>query len=274
MGPGKNEVPNSPFDEADEHRPKEETRMDSGFFDMQTAKRIQQALLPKQPPEIPGYKMGYYYAPKKSVGGDYCDFIELDKKHLAIAVADVSGHGVSGALVAAQLRTFIRAEAERFTAPKDVVIRLNKMLYETMPRNVFTTMIYMLLEIRKQRVTYINAGHPPLVIKRAKSNQMEYFSHQSLPIGVDGGDRFKAKLAEARVSLGVGDMLVAYTDGITEAKNPYNEDFKDSFYKLLAETSNRPWQEMAWFIMGALHSWTKKETQDDDITLVSLRVTG
>lgn len=248
--------------------------MDSGFFDMQTAKQIQQALLPKQPPDIPGYKMGYYYAPKRSVGGDYCDFIELDKKHLAIVVADVSGHGVSGALVAAQLRTFIRAEAERQTPPREVVLRLNKMLHETMPRNVYTTMLYMLLETRKQRLTYINAGHPPLVLKRAGASRLELLAHQSLPVGVDSGDRFKAKLAEARIPLAPGDMVVAYTDGISEAQNQYNEQFRDQFYKLLLETSNRPWQEMAWFIMGALHSWTKKETQDDDITLVSLRVTG
>jgi serine phosphatase RsbU (regulator of sigma subunit) len=267
------EKPEQPPAGPEEGRSKAETRMDSGFFDMQSAKKIQEALLPKQPPEIPGYKMGYYYAPRKSVGGDYCDFINIDKKHLGIVVADVSGHGVSGALVAAQMRTFIRNELERRISPRDLMVKLNKMMHESTPPNVFATMIYMMLEIKKRRVTYVNAGHPPLALKRAKANTVELFEHQSVPVGVDKGDRFKAKLAEKRVSLGPGDLLVAYTDGITEATNAYGEEFAPNFYKLLLEHAPRQWQEMTWFIMGALHAYTKKEKHDDDITLVSVRVT-
>jgi sigma-B regulation protein RsbU (phosphoserine phosphatase) len=185
----------------------------------QEAQRIQQALLPKISPYIPGYCVSGFSIPAGAVGGDWYDFIQLEDGRWGIVLADVSGKGMAAALLMSATRGMLRSLAEACCSPSEVLTRLNRLLVQDLPSGKFVTLIYGVFDPKKGQLTFANAGHlPPLVLTKAGPKFVE--TEAGLPLGLGCGE-----FSESTIQLEPEARLVFYSDGITEATDPAGEEF-------------------------------------------------
>jgi sigma-B regulation protein RsbU (phosphoserine phosphatase) len=183
------------------------------------ARVIQQALLPKSSPSIPGFTVSGLSIPVGAVGGDWYDFIPMDKGRWGLVLADVSGKGTAAALLMSATRGILRSLAEAACTPGEVLTKLNRLLVEDFPAGRFVTMVYGVLDPAKRTLTFANAGHlPPLLVTGTSSQLLDV--ERGIPLGLGPGD-----FSEVEVKLPVGCRLVFYSDGITEAENPRDEEY-------------------------------------------------
>jgi sigma-B regulation protein RsbU (phosphoserine phosphatase) len=185
----------------------------------QEARTIQQALLPKSSPYIPGYVVSGLSVPARAVGGDWYDFISFPDGRWGLVLADVSGKGTAAALLMSATRGVLRSLAEACCTPGEVLTRLNQLLVDDFPAGKFVTMVYAVLNPADRTVLFANAGHlRPLFIDK----QGEHFldTERGLPLGLGCGD-----YSETQVTLSEASKLVFYSDGITEAENATGEEY-------------------------------------------------
>jgi phosphoserine phosphatase RsbU/P len=183
------------------------------------ARVIQQALLPKSSPYIPGFSISGLSIPVGAVGGDWYDFIPLENDRWGLVLADVSGKGTAAALLMSATRGMLRSLAEASCTPSEVLNKLNRLLVEDFPPGRFVTMIYAVLDPAKRIVTFANAGHlRPLLITPEGSRFLE--SDKGMPLGIGFGE-----FSEVEVPFPKGSGLVFYSDGITEAANHADEEY-------------------------------------------------
>jgi len=242
--------------------------------DLAIASEIQSNLVPKRMLKIPGYDISAYYRPSKEVGGDYYDFIQVDDDNEGVIVADVSGKGVPGSLVMTMARAFIRMEAERGRnpSPADTLMKANRMLAQDIKKGMFVTALYCILNKRTNEIRVASAGHNPLVVWRAASNNVELVNPNGIALGFDKGPVFERTVKEVTISLGHGDRIVAFTDGTVEAMNSANQEFGDDrFYALIRDLAPRDSNQMLNLIVKALDDHKGNAPQSDDITIVTLR---
>jgi len=185
----------------------------------QEARAIQQALLPKSSPYIPGFLISGRSVPARAVGGDWYDFISFPDGRLGIVLADVSGKGTAAALLMSATRGVFRSLAEACCTPGEVLSRLNELLVNDFPAGKFVTMVYGVLDPSSRRVVFANAGHlQPLFIDHEGEHVLE--TERGLPLGLGCGD-----YSETEVTLTEGSRLLFYSDGITEAVNSQEEEY-------------------------------------------------
>jgi len=197
----------------------------------QEARAIQQALLPKSSPYIPGYVISGRSVPARAVGGDFYDFVPFPDGRLGIVLADVSGKGTAAALLMSATRGVFRSLAEACCTPGEVLSRMNELLVNDFPAGKFVTMVYAVLDPATKNVVFANAGHlRPLLI----DNDGEHFleTERGLPLGLSCSE-----YSETEVTLSEGSRLVFYSDGITEAVNQDEEEY--GLYRL-AEHAVKP----------------------------------
>jgi phosphoserine phosphatase RsbU/P len=187
--------------------------------DAQEARAIQQALLPKSSPLIPGFMISGRSEPARAVGGDWYDFISFADGRWGIVLADVSGKGTAAALLMSATRGIFRSLAEACCSPAEVLTRLNQLLVNDFPAGKFVTMVYGVLDPQTRTVTFANAGHlQPLFIDEVGAHFLE--TERGLPLGLSTGD-----YSETSVTLSPRSKLIFYSDGITEAVNPAEEEY-------------------------------------------------
>ena len=185
----------------------------------QEARTMQQALLPKSSPYIPGFAVSGLSVPARAVGGDWYDFIPFPDGRWGLVLADVSGKGTAAALLMSATRGMLRSLAEACCTPGEVLTRLNQLLVDDFPAGKFVTMVYAVLDPSTRTVVFANAGHlRPLFIDQ----QGEHFldTERGLPLGLGCGD-----YSETNITLSEGSKLVFYSDGITEAENAKAEEY-------------------------------------------------
>jgi sigma-B regulation protein RsbU (phosphoserine phosphatase) len=183
------------------------------------ARVIQQALLPKASPCIPGFTVSGLSIPVGAVGGDWYDFIPMDQGRWGLVLADVSGKGTAAALLMSATRGVLRSLVEANCSPGEVLTKLNRLLVEDFPAGRFVTMVYAVLDPAKRTLTFANAGHlPPLLVAGTSAQFLDV--ERGIPLGLGPGD-----FSEVEVKLPLGSRLVFYSDGITEAENPTDEEY-------------------------------------------------
>jgi serine phosphatase RsbU (regulator of sigma subunit)/anti-sigma regulatory factor (Ser/Thr protein kinase) len=242
--------------------------------ELEVAKEIQRTLLPREMPVLEGYDLGDYYLAAKDVGGDYYDFIQVDRKHMGICVADVSGKGVPGSLVMTMIRTSLRGEARNNLSPAKVLGLVNEFVMDDMKKGMFVTLFYLVLDAHKREIRYACAGHDPLVLYRAATQKTYLLKPRGFPLGIQLSDRgqFARSLTEEKVHLSKGDILVAYTDGIIEAMNDRREQFgMDRFLSLVRQNHALTAKEFVQKVKEAVAAFTGEAPQFDDITLVAIK---
>lgn len=185
----------------------------------QEARTIQQALLPKSSPFIPGFAVSGLSISAGAIGGDWYDFIDLGDGRWGLVIADVSGKGTAAALLMSATRAMLRSLAETACTPSEVLTKLNRLMVEDFPSGRFVTMVYAVLDSTERTLTYANAGHlPPLLVESTGARFLE--TEMGLPLGIRHG-----MYSEATVPLGDHARVALYSDGITEATNAQDEEY-------------------------------------------------
>jgi sigma-B regulation protein RsbU (phosphoserine phosphatase) len=191
--------------------------------ELREARDIQQRLLPAALPRRPGWDLAAACEAAASVGGDTYDVIEADPTHLAVTIADVAGKGIPAALLAASVQAAVRSAVAAGLGPSDVCARVNRDLRAVLPDDRFVTFFIGLLDTTRAVLRYTNAGHnPPLVL--GADGHCARLSGGGMVLGLDADTRYE----ERRVALARGDVLVLYTDGITEAADGASEEFGEA----------------------------------------------
>jgi sigma-B regulation protein RsbU (phosphoserine phosphatase) len=237
-------------------------------FEMETAKGIQQSLLPEFPPRIEGFELAALNLPARQVGGDFYDFIPVSKDKWGIIIADVSGKGVPAALFMALSRTLVRANVADDTTASQAMQKANHLISQEAKMGMFVTLFYAVLDPQKRRLQYVNAGHnPPLAVKKS-SGDVILLRAKGIAMGVIDD----AVLEEKEIELDSNDIVVFYTDGITEAINGAGEQFGE---KRLIETINQNMDVSAKELIGRVKdkvfTFAQGQPQHDDFTLVVLK---
>jgi len=242
--------------------------------ELQVAQEIQQMLLPSDFPKVEGYEIASYYEAAKEVGGDLFDFVEVDEDSIGIIVADVSGKGVPGSLIMTMIRTAIRLESRGNKNPADVLAKVNHFVADDMKRGMFVTMFYIILDSRNREIHFASAGHNPMVLYRGSSKQTYYMNPSGFPVGIQLPDLnlFTRKIKTDSIRLREDDILVVYTDGITEAMNSKRELFREErFQESIRNNSHLDVGEFVKSINSELKGFTGGAPQNDDITFVAIK---
>jgi sigma-B regulation protein RsbU (phosphoserine phosphatase) len=232
------------------------------------AREIQASFLPKSNPVLPGFEIAGTTQSHDVVGGDYYDFIRVSEKRLGLAIADVAGKGIPAAILMAGFRMSLLAEIRNEFAIRAVMRKVNTIVYESTDRHKFVTAFYGLLDVRNKVLTFSNAGHNPPILRRADG---------SIELLVDGGVALgvlpEAQYEERPIALKPGDVLVLYTDGLSEAEAPSGEQFgtrriEDSIAHRAGSTA----QQILDGLVEDVLAWCDTRGPNDDLTLMVLRV--
>jgi serine phosphatase RsbU (regulator of sigma subunit)/anti-sigma regulatory factor (Ser/Thr protein kinase) len=236
--------------------------------ELEVARLIQQNFLPKELPELDGWRVAAYYRPARTVGGDFYDFIELRDGLIGLVVGDVTDKGVPAAMVMAATRSVLRAAAQRLLEPGTVLRRVNDTLCAEIPPNMFVTCLYGVLDPVSGRLRYANAGHNLPILER--DGDVSELRATGMPLGLMPGMTYEEKEA----TLEPGSNVLLYSDGLTEAHDAAREMFGTQRVRdRLA--SGRAVGELIGDLLAALDRFTGAEAeQEDDITLVALERTG
>ena len=224
----------------------------------QEARAIQQALLPKSSPYVPGFVISGLSVPAGAVGGDWYDFIPFPDGRWGLVLADVSGKGTAAALLMSATRGMLRSLAEANCSPAEVLTKLNHLLVDDFPAGKFVTLVYAVLDPTTSTVRFANAGHlHPLLIDRADVRFLDV--ERGLPLGLSCGD-----YSECQISLSQGSRLVFYSDGITEAADSRDEEFG---LTRLAEHAGKPGAS-AVSIVDDVRNYVNGSRLHDDASVV------
>jgi len=235
--------------------------------ELRVARLIQQTLLPKSLPDLPGYEVAAYYQPAREVGGDFYDFLDLEDGRFGLVVGDVTDKGVPAALVMATTRTLLRASAQRLDSPGEVLRRVNEVIVQDIPPNMFITCLYAILDSETGLLTYANAGHDLPYRRKASAGGAEELRATGMPLGLLPGMEYEEK----EIVLERGDSVLFYSDGLVEAHDPQREMFGFPRLQGLVAGHRTGGEAMVNFLLSELSRFTGDEwEQEDDITLVTL----
>ncbi len=236
--------------------------------EMNTALEIQKNLLPKTKPDIAGWDIFGLSIPSRQVGGDYFDFIHLDKNRLLVAIADVSGKGLPASLLMANVQAALRALTPFADTLPRLIYGINKILYENTASDKFVTFFCGYIDTSDNSFTYINAGHNPPYLLDVKNNITE-LNQGGLILGFTDAE---IPYEIGRVELTHNDIILLYTDGINEARNPKNEEFgDDSLINVLKTNRFKNAKQICETIVNEVNAFAGSAMQYDDLTLVAIK---
>jgi len=231
------------------------------------ATQIQKNFLPKENPECKNYDIAGANITCYQVGGDYYDFIPIDSDRLGIVIADVSGKGVSASLLMASLRAALHSEIHPRYKIEELAPKLNDFLHRSSDIDRFITFFFCDLDKKSGDLTYINAGHnPPIVLDH--KGKVQRLESCGLCLGMFAASDYEIR----KLKLHAGDLVLLFTDGITEARNKDNEDFQeDRLIEIIKKQANLPAKKLVQKILDEVRSFTSGADPADDITLVIIK---
>jgi phosphoserine phosphatase RsbU/P len=275
---------------------KEKQRLEN---ELSIAYEVQELLFPRQVTDLPSLQVHGVCVPARTVSGDYYDFIPLGSDRLMLAVGDISGKGISAALLMATVHAFVRAysiepemalmpaslaygshedprmyyrgdgSTESQVAPAMLMTTLNYQLYRSTPAAKYATMFLGCYDAKARVLTYCNAGHLPPVILRANGEVFRLGINGTV-VGLFDGVTYD----ESTLVMQTGDIFVAYSDGVTEPENEFGEFGEERLVELIQEHRNKPLARITEIVAGAVADWIGTVEQPDDVTIVLARCTG
>ncbi|OLD63187.1 MAG: hypothetical protein AUI33_13050, partial [Ignavibacteria bacterium 13_1_40CM_2_61_4] len=239
--------------------------------ELQIAKEIQRGLLPATLPKIPRFELAAVNLSSKQVGGDYYDVITLDSSHFVIAIGDVSGKGTPASLLMANLQATIRALVPLGLSLSELTMRVNNLICDNTGADRFITFFWGIIDTGSGTMKYVSAGHnPPFLFRR--TGAVERLSEGGIILGI-----MKASIAynEGEVRFSPGDVLVLFTDGVSEAMNEAGEELgEEPIEEVVKGHIDDPAQEILSAVVNRVKEHSKGTPQSDDITLIVARTTG
>ncbi len=249
---------------------KEKERQDS---ELQIARDVQLGLFPQRQSRLGSLEVAGFCRPARSVSGDYYDYVALDDRQIALVIGDISGKGISAALLMASIQSSLQAQImmarsspATVVSPAEIVGHLNDQLYRTTTAERFATFYCSVYDDDTDELRYTNAGHvPPILVRNGAVTRLE-------PNGMIIGAFPDVRYEESRIKIGPGDLIVATTDGVTECENAAGEQFgPDRLDALLVRHSRKPLEELAEIIVESVTEWAYDLTGQDDTTLLLAR---
>jgi sigma-B regulation protein RsbU (phosphoserine phosphatase) len=236
--------------------------------DVALAAEVQRRLLPSRPPVCPAVGFAAFTLPARTVGGDYYDFIDVTDQRVGVAIADIAGKGIPAALLMSAVQASLRVIAQDpDLCCSQLAAQLNRLLYQSTATSSYATLFYAQLDLRKRRLSYVNAGHnPPYLVRRT----MAGVSITELSVGGTVLGLFpEVEYEEGHVDLLSGDLLVAYTDGVTDARNVADDEFGEERLKdLLRGSTSATVEEISSALQTRIRDWMAGTEQYDDVTFV------
>jgi sigma-B regulation protein RsbU (phosphoserine phosphatase) len=260
------------------HTKAEKERMEQ---ELRIARQIQMSLLPQGPLKLEGLSVTAHCEPAREVGGDYYDYFALGDKRVGIIIADVAGKGTSAALYMAELKGLMLSLSQLHASPRELLMRANRIIAQHLDARSFITMTYAVVDLCARTFTYARAGHCPLIYLPgtgdsglgARKVQVQIPDGLVLGLKIDDGQRFDSLLEEVTIPLGVGDVVLLVTDGVTEAMNADGEPFgEERLAALVGEHGDLPFEELRERILREIRVFVGNTGLQDDLTLVLLKV--
>lgn len=254
---------------------REKTRLE---HDIQIAREVQEQLFPSESPKVPGLDLYGICRPAQGVSGDYYDFLSLGTDRVGIVLGDVSGKGVSAALIMAAIQSLMRTRlykdsedgkpaAEHLSTAHYFDV-LNQQMFENTPDEKYATCFYALYDSGTRRLVYTNAGHPPPILLR--KDKIVRLDAGGTPLGLISPMSYQ----EVTLTLEPGDMLIAFTDGFTESENSFGDQFgAGRLIKTVRRAHENPLPALVNEIYRSVEEWTGGGEQEDDMTLIVARAT-
>ncbi len=227
---------------------------------------VQQRMIPQTPPVVKNVDLASVYVPCFTLGGDFFDFIPLPDENLGLAIADVSGKGVPASLIMASVRAFLRAQVDNVYYLYEVMRRINIMLCRDTKPGEFVTLFYGVLDSRSLRFTYCNAGHPPgLLLRNGKVTEL---SGDNLVLGIACDEPY----TQSFIDLKKDDLLLLYTDGLTDGMNFKQETFGRQRLIEVFKKAGPTAETVAQSILWELRKFVGISKRNDDITMIVARI--
>ena len=240
--------------------------------DLQIAREIQKILLPSDSPDLPGFEISGLNLPARTLSGDYFDYLPVDDDHLGIAIADVSGKGVPASLIMAMCRSAVRSQSRGHLSPATVLSAVNRQLYPDMKEDMFISMAYVVINRHTGRALLARAGHDAPLFYRATKYQVERLNPKGMAVGIDSGSVFDRFCTDFPFCFEKGDLLLLYTDGLTEALDAGGNEFGvERLTGELLESARDGAVETLHRLARSVRAFSEGQPQHDDITLIGLQ---
>lgn len=248
-------------------------------IDLTLASNIQGMLLPKTFPDNPCLDIDACYHPAQKVGGDLYDAFALESDRVGIAIADVSGKGIAASLIMAICQANLRHFAKQYDSPAEVLRALNQAMSEQIKRDMFITIVYAIIDTRENKITLARAGHELPLLFRYKNNpgklEAERIGSEGMALGMVPGDIFDNIITDKIIDFIDNDILVLYTDGVTEMVNSEGKEFSEERLVAAVEGfTERPSAGINQGILAGLEAFAGSEQLNDDLTLITVKHTG
>lgn len=238
--------------------------------ELSLARRIQQGLLPKENPLIPGLDVAGVSIPASTVGGDYFDFIQIDANRLLVVIADVSGKGMSAALYMSKVQGMVQLAAHMYRTPKEMLKNVNRRIFEGIERRSFITMILALFDVKKKKVRICRAGHNKALI--GLNGKLKFLEGGGIGLGLERGPLFDNELEEVVLPLKPQSIFFFYTDGLTEAMNRQGKEFgEETVSKIVKEKRSLGAEQLQKVVITAAEEFQGDAEQHDDVTVVVVK---
>ncbi len=242
--------------------------------ELEIAKKVQMDLLPSTTPDYPQAEIETMCIPALEVGGDYFDFFPYDENRLGLIIGDVSGKGVPAAFYMTLVKGILKTLVKNKQNPKDILCKLNQIFCENVPKNVFISAIYGVIDFDQRILKFSRAGHMPLILCRKKSGEFRQITPTGMAIGLDSSIKFDSYLEEKTVQIEEGDMFLFFTDGISEANNLAGEEFgEDRLAEIIEKYSDSSPKKIIKKIYNEVTGFQGDAARHDDITAVAVKIT-
>src|SRR5215471_12059847 len=245
--------------------------------ELRIARQIQMSLLPRGPLDFAGVGVTALCVPAREVGGDYYDFFPLSGDRIGVLIADVSGKGTSAARYMAELKGLVLSLSQIYQSPRQLRLEVNRIISENLDTRSFITMTYAVLDLAARTMTFARAGHTPVLYFRADgAGGTEVLTPNGLVVGLripGATEKFADLLEEQRVDLKQGDVVVLYTDGITEAMNGESDLFGEArLGRIVAEHGHLDAADLRERILREIEAFVGAADQHDDMTMILIKV--
>ena len=252
----------------DHYSDEERRRLES---ELELSQIVQRALLPQQIPNIDGIELAAFSRPSEIIGGDYFDFFNYRDGAHGLIIADISGHGVSAGMLMSSLQTALRTMAPDTDTPSEILTRINRFYIHNINFTTFITIFLARFDPQTRILTYVNAGHNPPVIYRKDTREYEWLTRTAPAIGL--AEDFQP--GTDSVTLNVGDAVLLYTDGVTEALNVEMEQFgANRLADLVAEYADRNMADILQGVRQSVSQFSNHMPLEDDVTMIAMKVAG
>ena len=250
----------------------EKRELDRG---LQIAQQIQNSLLPKTLPRFASVDVAAFNHPAMDIGGDYYDVIRINESHIGLVIADVSGKGIGGAMMMAVCRSVLTENARDVIDPSSMLSKLNRTLSSNLADDMFISMLYMVLNLDTHLLSYARAGHEAPIIVRNNSAHAEQTETAGIAIGLVDAAVFDSAIETRNLALHPGDLVVTYTDGITEAMNSENEEWGvEALVQSVEKNAQEPVGTLLNQIRREVLAFVGSNRQSDDMTMLALKISA